>query len=1703
MKKFFLVWLLTLAAGITMFSQTMSDGHQLSGLWKEYDSARKADRPQKEAEILSRIKEEALRRRLPVDYYDAATAYVQAGRRRDWKQGEKLEQALESEVAAYGDPMMSFHWMSEWKGASSDELWAFVKAHPGGFEGRTEAFYRGVDEYLGGALRHFIRRDREYVLWRVLGSRRYKDIREDEIFQALSAEVKGAYPAEPTLELVAAGREKEALQALSARYAGKAVSLYPRALLLELRKEELDKENAAGVQYKALFDDASLLEKERLSYKGDEALIAKGCTYPALLKEQLQESRLWVRASKGSAQVMLQNLKGASLTLRDGNKTLRSWKLSNPAGTFYVPDTLKVELPQLPDGDYTLEAVNGRLSAQSGYTQYTLSLATCLDSRGRCVYVTDYESGKPLEKVTLALLKSGKEVASTTLRLKGFTPLPAAFVSHIGGNAYYTLEARDGQRRSQALALQRAYKPAVAKDRLYCHLYKDRGAYNPGDTLHFKAVVFEGTPGGKLGAKKAFPVQMILRDSEGNQLESLRLTTNDWGSVSGTFALPRGLRNGYFHLEAEGLAGDSFRVDEYVLPSFELSFDPVEELFLSGADVPVSGRLKSYSGHNLRGARLEARVSRYGVVVLEQEVPLGEEDRFAFTFPATEPGYYHIEAKVVESGGETLAFTEGRYVGDDIRVSASLPDAADASLVLSGQSDEWYSRRSDPQFTLTRDTLRVSWQARDNGGNAVPLPVSYRLLDAAGAQLCAGEVPSASLLSLPLPSSGLYRLEAVVKASKADGTVVEARSASRVLCLLPSCGKLPEGAERLFVAGPLRVAASGAITGRIGSGEGDAYVVASLYGNARELLHTERFTVPAGSVKDLSFPYKETYPDAVRLQLFYFIHGKSVSYEREYRREKDRYTLPLSFTRFRDAAFPGARYTFSLTTAPGAEVLAAAWDKSLDAVAPNHWPLVTTRETSVEGVYVSAAPGRVSGEEPFHPVPMMRSKGALGAVMMSASAAVATEESAVEVMNDAVAANGDEGGDPQRIREKFSQALTFQPHLRPGADGKLDFSFETSDKLSTYYVRVYAHDTAMHNAVSEREMVVSLPVKVALLAPRFLYAGDVYDAAVTVSSISDKTVSGLLVLEAGESVQQLPVSIAPGETVARTFRVPAPAPGELVLTASFRAAEFSDAVRSTVPVYAAAQRLTESHSAVLRHGESREALLTELQGRFVNIPASEATLREITVLDMVRAAIPDHVEPRGKDVLSLSEAWYVGLLASRLLHQDVPEGDDLLGPILACRNADGGFGWFEGMHSSAMITAVLLERVAKLRDRGFGVPDLRSSVQYLDRMQFGEALPYWRGFLSDAQYMHVRALYADVPFDVKPVSTAAKKRLDAFKKGAGKYLTPSRKDGRGLEGRILEKARRLLTLRNLLEREGGVALAKAWGVGLGASARMERSLRADVTSLLEYAVEHRDGGWYYPNAVMPWRGLLESEAYAHALLCDLLSAYSAPVADGIRLWLMLQKETQHWDAEPAFIDAVTSVLDGSEAVLDTRVLALSGTYEAPFEAVKASGNGFTLERRFYREVVSERVWDDKTGPNDAVARLEEIAPGDSVSVGDKIVVKYLIWNAENRSFVRLTAGREASLQPVQQLSGHIGYGFVRPLGAGVSGFGFSPQGYRNVKASCTQYYFDAYPEEKTEISEAFFVQLAGTFVAPAVEIESLYAPHYRANTAYRKPLPSR
>ena len=1671
----------------------MNDGHILTDLWTKYQEAKNADKPQTEAKILQEIKAKAVEQHLTVDFYDAATLYVETVARRNWKEREPARKALEQEVKDFADPMVTFVWMDQYNGASADALYRHIKENP--VEGRTEPFFRGVGGFLGGVLPHFITDNGEYVLWR-LTARGHKEAEKE-----LREKIAGKYPLNAALEYYRVPSEKKArikaLKELTEKYKGTAAGLLPEADLLQNELDEINgSKPATDEKYKDLYARAKAFEKRRKAFTGEEKLIAERENTVEYLINNLEGRDLNAEFKENNIVITFRNLDKAAVTLtQEGSKKpFKTWNVTNKAGSFYKADTVKIAIPALSDGPYIVEAKNGKLFASAYYQQYTLSIATRRDARGACVYVADYKTGEPLRRATIRLMKGSTTVASTSMALDGFTPLPSSISKKINTKSSYSLVAESGNRRSRSVWLDTGefYESGESEG---CNIYLDRGAYNPGDKLQFKAVLYSGDRMRKLSVNEGRKLTVIMNDSEGNEVARMSVKTNEFGSVSGEFDIPTGLRNGWFSMEIkEGkkfIGHDSFRVDEFVLPTFEVSIDRNKKLYFAGDEVPVTGSVKSYSGHNVTGARAELTVSRYDGTVYEESKVIGTDNTFAFSVPTNSTGWYDVTVKVIDPTGETIESRSGFSISEELSIGIAVENEAEGEFTLKNEPVygwRWRGPRIQ-RAVVTENVLRLRLDVRDDSGSEVPLDVHYAIEGIGSGSAKSGETFELSLDGIP---AGLY----TIKADAHAGDKAKGSAETRLLVLRPTDKAVPEGVSRVFLPGKETV--SGPVEARFGYGPRTACAVVTLFGDKGTVLYSKK--LQAKGMADLKIDYKTAYPDAVRLQIFWFADGDSFTYGKQFRREKTKFSLPLTFSRFTDKAYPGTEYTFSLKTVPGVEALAAVWDKSIDAISRNWWPQVSMADYSVATVYVHDACGIVSGGgedyalEDAMPLatPMMKSRAA-GAVAMNA---MVEEELAYESADMAAAKETGAGASDETvaIRSEFENALTFQPHLRSDDAGNLSFTFRTSDKLSTYYVRVYAHTKQMQNATAEDFMVVSLPVKVSILEPRFLYEGDKWNAAVTVSSVADIPVSGTVRLQISPRaslgrndnsvipsapsvipsvVEESHVTVPAGETMTVSFPVNASEEGPLTVTASFIADEFSDAVRVTVPVLKARQSLTEAHSAVLLAGMSREALLKELRGRFVNVPGESAQLKEITVLDMVKDAIPSHAEPSGKDVLSLTEAWYVQNIAARLSVIPSAVEESLLQEILACRNSDGGFAWFEGMNSSAVITAVVLERFALLKARGVDVPDVTSSVKFLDANQFGTVRPLWCGWLSDAQYMHVRAMYAGVPFEVKPVSASDKKHMTEFKKYAKNYLTPSSK--RGLEGQIIAKARRLTTLRNLAASSEGKALAKAWGITW--SSKLTSSIKADVTSLLEYAVRHRDGGWYYPNAVMPWRGLLESEAYAHAMLAGLLNDDSLEIADGIRLWLMLQKETQKWDTDPAFVDAIDAILRGSEAVLDTRVLALSADYDAPLEDIKASGNGFTLERRFFRDG-------------------SEIKPGDPVYVGDKISAQYIIWNAENRSYVKLTAPREAGLQPVQQLSGRSWLSVLTGNNRlyGLYGF-YNWNIYRNVKAQCTEYYWEACPEENTTLTEEFFVVRSGRFSAPVPVIESLYAPHYRANAA--------
>lgn len=1666
--------------------------HALSALWKDYYAAVAKDKPLTQMDILSEIKTQAFSLREAWDFYDAGVKYVAAGVSINWKQRDSLKGAWASEVEEFDEPIVSFECAS-----SLSEMQEIVSSF-GLTDSKHEAFYHGTSRLagqMGGKLADYISSDREYMLWGLM-LRSYSAGHD-----SLAALVGDSYPNGAWLEYYDASRKadskKDSLVALCRKYEGRGIWFYAAQSLLRLQKDSLDKAGAGSEAYAALSARCRAFLSLQAEIDGtEEGTIAEGAIGVKSLEEELREQTLSLEADEESIIVIFRNLPSARVDIiGEDDALISSLDVENMVRSFYVPDTVRISLPLMDDGTYTLSGKCGDATAETFYDRYSLSLASRVNSDGRGVYVADYKSGEPLSAASLSLKKGGKVLASADMSLgEGFTPLPAALSDALGSKGTFYLEAScsDGGhlRRSKELGINAGKAASSSSPSRFCKIFMDMGAYNPGDSAFVKVLFYDGD-----GA--VFPegqkVVLTLYDSEGNEIEDLSLLTDDFGAVAAGFALPKGLRGGRFSVKAKcgrTSGSKSFVVDEFILPSFNLEFIPLTEFYVPGDTIPLSGSIYSYSGHSLSSAKASYSVVSGGKVV--ENGPLYPSSDGDFTIEigsdaSKSSQTFAVTVHLSDGTGQTQEFSTSFGISSSVTVRLIHDNAAEGEAVL-GDECEWNGGVS----LLTEDKGSFTASVRNRSGETVPAELTWVLLSSLGDAAGLGRVSSGETFEVDFSGlrSGLYRLEAGVALKGRGDEPVEASKAVNILLLRPSDTALNAYIDHVFLSGPEE--ADTQVGVRLGSSTGRMWAVAELYGDDSKLLDTKTVYLPGDgkstlghSLTDVRFKYEDSYPDAIRMKLFYFRNGASESFDKVFRRVHKDFSLPLSFSSFEDRTSPATRYTFGISTLPGVQCLAAVFDKSSESIATNKWSAVSLSQPSVSSVSFSTACGQIGSFG-----------GAVPILFAARSASVTAASVADEAEDYEISESGAEQIEDAGIslRSDFSTSLCFEPFLHSDDNGNISLSFSTSDKLSTYYVSLFAHDKSMRNAALRREMVVSIPVKVAVSEPQFMYVGDKWSLSATVSSTLEEPVSGSLTLSADDlAAQSVSVMLPAGGAEAYSFDVAVPdEAGELSIKLVFRDSQgiYSDGISFSVPVLPATQSLSESHSAVLLAGDDRAALTRELRESFVNVSGSDAVVKEISVLDMVREAIPANVEPASDNVLALTEAYYVRSVARQLGVETSSDLSDteLLSRILACQDSDGGFAWFESMGSSPVITAVVLEHFGKLAHVDRNAHDLlhgslSSAAQYLDHYIIQDNLPTWCGGISLAQYLYVRSLWPSVPFEgiASDASSSSAEELADFKEAVSAYLVPSGK--RSLGGEIFAKTRRLATLRALLSSPDGLALARSWGIK--SSRKLTKSVDADIASLLEYAVEHKSGGVYYPNLVLQ-RGLLESEAYAHSMICDLLTGYAPEIADGIRLWLMLQKETQHWDSSPAFVDAISSILSASDDVLSTSILTLSKTLEKPFADILASGNGLTVTRSFQCETISDG----------GALSLVPIEAGTIMHVGDKITAVYTIRSEENRSFVRLHAPREAALRPLDQLSGRYGWS-ARPLktGSNSASRSFTPHGYREVKSTGSEYYFDVIPEETSVVTEEFFVTQDGVFSAPVVTVECLYAPEYTANSS--------
>lgn len=142
--------------------------------------------------------------------------------------------------------------------------------------------------------------------------------------------------------------------------------------------------------------------------------------------------------------------------------------------------------------------------------------------------------------------------------------------------------------------------------------FTDRSIYRPGQTIYFKGIVLSSDDYGRRNEVLAGRKTTVeFYDVNSQKIQSVEVTSNEFGSYTGKFIAPEGLLAGQMHIRDVQHSGETyFSVEEYKRPKFYVEFDTLKGSYALNQQVQVKGFAKAYAGNNIDGAAVKYRVVR-------------------------------------------------------------------------------------------------------------------------------------------------------------------------------------------------------------------------------------------------------------------------------------------------------------------------------------------------------------------------------------------------------------------------------------------------------------------------------------------------------------------------------------------------------------------------------------------------------------------------------------------------------------------------------------------------------------------------------------------------------------------------------------------------------------------------------------------------------------------------------------------------------------------------------------------------------------------------------------------------------------------------------------------------------------------------------------------------------------------------------------
>ena len=621
-----------------------------------------------------------------------------------------------------------------------------------------------------------------------------------------------------------------------------------------------------------------------------------------------------------------------------------------------VKDSIEIG-GNLPLGAYLMEVTSDNTGiAPQRELFYVSNLAVMIqqlpDDRHRYV-VVNATDGQPVPGAKIVLYdrnyddKTGRFKRVIHARMTTDDQGEAYFKNVDGKVLIYT--SADKFAPAKDIYLSRARYYEKKDDEVKYQLFTDRAIYRPGQKVHATAVSYivkKGLDASVPGKSKE--LKFILRDANWKQMAEQKATTDEYGTASVDFELPKEGQTGQYSISVNGTATEYIRVEEYKRPTFEITFPKVNEKYTWGDTVVVKASAKTYAGVPVQGAKVEYQVTRRNQLWWWGAGSAGQLVK-TDSCVTREDGTFDVEIPLEAS----LSGKDEADMSDFMRIARFFNFEVSAIVTdISGESHEGVM--SLPLGTkstiltvnlpkrIEADSLKtVTFAYRNASGMPIASNLKYRIdggewkVAEANAPVAIKEYAASSASSAHVWKSGVHQLEAIC------GT--DTLQQKFTLFSIKDTHPMEPTTEWYYQTAKTFPHDGKPVYVQVGSSENGAHIVYSIIAG-NKLLEKGAWEL-GDSIVTLPFTYREEYASGVVINYSFVKNGECYARKISIARPLPEKKLNITWKTFRDRLTPGQKekWTLHVTTPDGkpakAQLMSVLYDKSLDQLAEHTWEM--------------------------------------------------------------------------------------------------------------------------------------------------------------------------------------------------------------------------------------------------------------------------------------------------------------------------------------------------------------------------------------------------------------------------------------------------------------------------------------------------------------------------------------------------------------------------------------------------------------------------------------------------------------------------------------------------------------------------------------------------------------------------------------------